>query len=161
MLEKLNQIYPVRYTAFLASVVLLVFTLLGAGVTGLSGWWPLLFLILSLVGLHDLNQNHHAILRNYPVIGHLRFMFEYIRPEIRQYFLESETDATPFSRAQRSLVYSRAKGDSDKRPFGTQLDVRAVGYEWINHSIATTQLSSHDFRIQIGGNACKQPYSIS
>lgn len=161
MLEKLNQIYPVRYTAFLASVVLLVFTLLGAGVTGLSGWWPLLFLILSLVGLHDLNQNHHAILRNYPVIGHLRFIFEYIRPEIRQYFLESETDATPFSRAQRSLVYSRAKGDSDKRPFGTQLDVRAVGYEWINHSIATTQLSSHDFRIQIGGNACKQPYSIS
>ena len=161
MLEKLNQIYPVRYTAFLASVVLLVFTLLGAGVTGLSGWWPLLFLILSVVGLHDLNQNHHAILRNYPVIGHLRFMFEYIRPEIRQYFLESETDATPFSRAQRSLVYSRAKGDSDKRPFGTQLDVRAVGYEWINHSIATTQLSSHDFRIQIGGNACKQPYSIS
>ena len=161
MLEKLNEIYPVRYTAFLASVVLLVFTLLGAGVTGLSGWWPVLFLFLSLVGLHDLKQEHHAILRNYPVIGHLRFMFEYIRPEIRQYFLESETDATPFSRAQRSLVYSRAKGDSDKRPFGTQLDIRAVGYEWINHSIATTQLQSHDFRIQIGGRACKQPYSMS
>ena len=161
MLEKVNEIYPVRYTAFLASVVLLVFTLLGAGVTGLSGWWPVLFLFLSLVGLHDLKQEHHAILRNYPVIGHLRFMFEYIRPEIRQYFLESETDATPFSRAQRSLVYSRAKGDSDKRPFGTQLDIRAVGYEWINHSIATTQLQSHDFRIQIGGSACKQPYSMS
>ena len=161
MLEKLNAIYPVRYTAFLVSVVLLVFTLLGAGVTGLSGWWPLLFLILSLVGLHDLNQEHHAVLRNYPVIGHLRFMFEYIRPEIRQYFLESETDATPFSRAQRSLVYSRAKGDSDKRPFGTQLDVRSVGYEWINHSIATTQLQGHDFRIQVGGSDCKQPYSMS
>ena len=161
MLEKLNEIYPVRYTAFLASVVLLVFTLLGAGVTGLSGWWPLLFLILSLVGLHDLKQEHHAVLRNYPVIGHLRFMLEYIRPEIRQYFLESETDATPFSRAQRSLVYSRAKGESDKRPFGTQLDVRAVGYEWINHSIATTQLQGHDFRIQVGGSDCKQPYSMS
>ena len=161
MLEKLNAIYPVRYTAFLVSVVLLVFTLLGAGVTGLSGWWPLLFLILSLVGLHDLKQEHHAVLRNYPVIGHLRFMFEYIRPEIRQYFLESETDATPFSRAQRSLVYSRAKGDSDKRPFGTQLDVRSVGYEWINHSIATTQLQGHDFRIQVGGSDCKQPYSMS
>ena len=161
MLEKLNAIYPVRYTAFLVSVVLLVFTLLGAGVTGLSGWWPLLFLILSLVGLHDLNQEHHAILRNYPVIGHLRFMFEYIRPEIRQYFLESETDATPFSRAQRSLVYSRAKGESDKRPFGTQLDVRSVGYEWINHSIATTRLQGHDFRIQVGGRDCKQPYSMS
>ena len=161
MLEKLNAIYPVRYTAFLVSVVLLVFTLLGAGVTGLSGWWPLLFLILSLVGLHDLKQEHHAVLRNYPVIGHLRFMLEYIRPEIRQYFLESETDATPFSRAQRSLVYSRAKGDSDKRPFGTQLDVRSVGYEWINHSIATTQLQGHDFRIQVGGRDCNQSYSMS
>ena len=161
MLEKLNQIYPVRYTAFLASVVLLVFTLLGAGVTGLSGWWPVLFLLLCLVGLHDLQQEHHAILRNYPVIGHLRFMLEYIRPEIRQYFLESETDASPFSRAQRSLVYSRAKGESDKRPFGTQLDVRAVGYEWINHSIATTVLKGHDFRIQVGGSTCTQPYSMS
>ena len=161
MLEKLNEIYPVRYTAFLASVILLVFTLLGAGVTGLSGWWPVLFLALSLLGLHDLQQEHHAILRNYPVIGHLRFMLEFIRPEIRQYFVESETDATPFSRAQRSLVYSRAKGESDKRPFGTQLDVRSVGYEWINHSIATTQLKSHNFRIQIGGSTCKQPYSMS
>lgn len=161
MLEKLNAIYPVRYTAFLASVVLLVFTLLGAGVTGLSGWWPVLFLCLSLIGLHDLQQEHHAILRNYPVIGHLRFMLEFIRPEIRQYFLESETDASPFSRAQRSLVYSRAKGESDKRPFGTQLDVRGIGYEWINHSISTTKLTSHDFRIQIGGSDCKHPYSMS
>ena len=117
MLEKLNAIYPVRYTAFLASVILLVFTLLGAGVTGLSGWWPVLFLCLSLIGLHDLQQEHHAILRNYPIIGHLRFLLEFIRPEIRQYFVESETDASPFSRAQRSLVYARAKGESDKRPF--------------------------------------------
>ena len=161
MLDKLNQIYPVRYTAFIASVVLLLFTLLGAGVTGLSGWWPLLFLVLSLIGLYDLQQQHHAILRNYPVIGHLRFMLETIRPEIRQYFLESETEAAPFSRAQRTLVYSRAKGASDKRPFGTQLDVRAVGYEWINHSIAPSQLHDHDFRVQVGGSACTQPYSIS
>lgn len=161
MLEKLNAIYPVRYTAFLASVILLVFTLLGAGVTGLSGWWPVLFLCLSLIGLHDLQQEHHAILRNYPIIGHLRFLLEFIRPEIRQYFVESETDASPFSRAQRSLVYARAKGESDKRPFGTQLDVRGIGYEWINHSIATTKLTSHDFRIQVGGSDCKWPYSMS
>ena len=161
MLDKLNQMYPVRYTAFIASVVLLIFTLLGAGVTGLSGWWPVFFLFLSLVGLYDLQQQHHAILRNYPVIGHLRFMLETIRPEIRQYFLESETEASPFSRAQRTLVYSRAKGASDKRPFGTQLDVRAVGYEWINHSVAPSQLHDHDFRVQVGGNACTQPYRIS
>jgi glutamate synthase domain-containing protein 2 len=161
MLDKLNQIFPVRYTAFIASVVLLIFTLLGAGVMGISGLWPCLFLFLSLVGLHDLQQTHHAILRNYPIIGHLRFMFEYIRPEIRQYFLESETEAAPFSRAQRTLVYSRAKGASDKRPFGTQLDVRAVGYEWINHSIAPSRLAGHDFRVTVGGPACTQPYDIS
>ena len=161
MLDKLNQIYPVRYTAFMASVVLLIFSLLGAGVMGLSGWWPTLFLLLSLIGLYDLQQAHHAILRNYPIIGHLRFMLETIRPEIRQYFLESETEASPFSRAQRTLVYSRAKGASDKRPFGTQLDVRAVGYEWINHSLAPSRLANHNFRVKVGGKDCTQPYDIS
>ena len=161
MLDKLNQIYPVRYTAFMAAVLLLIITLLGAGVMGLSGWWPTIFLLLSIVGLYDLQQSHHAILRNYPIIGHLRFMLETIRPEIRQYFLESETEASPFSRAQRTLVYSRAKGASDKRPFGTQLDVRAVGYEWINHSIAPSKLAGHDFRVKVGGKDCTQPYDIS
>jgi glutamate synthase domain-containing protein 2 len=161
MLDKLNQIYPVRYTAFIASAVLLVASLLGAGVLGLSSLWPLFFLALCAVGMYDLQQSHHAILRNYPIIGHLRFMLESIRPEIRQYFLESETEASPFSRAQRTLVYTRAKGQSDKRPFGTQLDVRAVGYEWINHSIAPTQLTGHDFRVTVGGKDCTQPYDIS
>lgn len=161
MLDKLNEIYPVRYTAFIASVVLLIFTLLGSGVMGVSGWWPLLFLTLSLIGLYDLQQQNHAILRNYPIIGHLRFMLETIRPEIRQYFLESETEATPFSRAQRTLIYSRAKGQSDKRPFGTQLDTRAVGYEWINHSMVPSVLQGHDFRVMVGGNACSKPYSMS
>ncbi len=161
MLDKLNQIYPVRYTAFIASVVFLVLSLLGAGALGLSGWWPMIFLALCGIGIYDLQQSHHAILRNYPIIGHLRFVLETIRPEIRQYFLESETEASPFSRAQRTLVYTRAKGQSDKRPFGTQLDVRAVGYEWINHSIAPTQLAGHDFRVKVGGKDCTQPYDIS
>ena len=161
MLDKLNQIYPVRYTAFIASVVFLVLSLLGAGALGLSGWWPMIFLALCGIGIYDLQQSHHAILRNYPIIGHLRFILETIRPEIRQYFLESETEASPFSRAQRTLVYTRAKGQSDKRPFGTQLNVRAVGYEWINHSIAPSQLASHDFRVKVGGKDCTQPYDIS
>jgi glutamate synthase domain-containing protein 2 len=79
------------------------------------------------------------MLRNYPVIGHLRFLLEFIRPEIRQYFIESDNEAVPFSRQQRSLVYQRAKGQPDKRPFGTQLDVQAaIGYEWINHSLQPT-----------------------
>ena len=161
MLDKLDQIYPVRYTAFIASVVLLVLSLLASGLTSLSPGWPLLFLILTLIGIYDLRQTHHAVLRNYPVIGHLRFMLEYIRPELRQYFLESETEATPFSRAQRTLVYSRAKSQADKRPFGTQLDVRAIGYEWINHSITPSHITSAPFRVRVGGAQCSHPYDLS
>jgi glutamate synthase domain-containing protein 2 len=90
------------------------------------------------------------VLRNYPVIGHLRFLLEFIRPEIRQYFIESDREARPFSRQQRSLVYQRAKGEPDKRPFGTQLDVHAQGYEWINHSMrphgAVARLPRHHRR---------------
>jgi glutamate synthase domain-containing protein 2 len=125
--------------------------------------WALLFVGLSMLGLRDLLQSKHAVLRNYPVIGHIRFLLEYIRPEIRQYFIEGDNEAAPFSRAQRSLVYARAKGESDKRPFGTQLDVSADGYEWINHSVAPTKIVSHDFRIAIGvqQNGCTQPYAAS
>ena len=129
-----------------------------------------LFAALTGVGLHDLRQERHAILRNYPVIGHLRFLLEYIRPEMRQYFIESDSEAAPFSRAQRSLVYQRAKGEPDNRPFGTQLNVTIAGYEWINHSMQPTTLADHDFRIVIGGTpnpatpsgfTCTQPYSAS
>ena len=161
MLDRLNQIYPVRYTAFLVAMAgfslsaLMVFA--GAG----HVLWLLFFGALTAIGAYDLKQQHHAVLRNYPIIGHLRFMLEYIRPEIRQYFLESETDAAPFSRAQRSLVYARAKGQSDKRPFGTQLDLRALGYEWLTHSIAPSRIETHDFRVPVGGDQCTQPYSMS
>ena len=117
-------------------------------------------LALVLLGLRDLAQTQHAILRNYPVIGHLRFALEFIRPEIRQYFIEGDTDEAPFSRTQRSLVYARAKGERDTRPFGTQLDVGADGYEWINHSLAPTRIASHDFRITIGPQTA-QPYEAS
>ena len=125
------------------------------------GWLPtLVFAALVAVGVHDLTQTKRAVLRNYPVIGHMRFFLEYIRPEMRQYFIESDTEAAPFSRSQRSLVYQRAKGEPDKRPFGTQLDVFKQGYEWINHSLAPTLIDSHDFRLTIGPERA-QPYSAS
>jgi glutamate synthase domain-containing protein 2 len=115
---------------------------------------------LFVLGWHDLRQTKRAVLRNYPVIGHIRYLLEYIRPEIRQYFIEGDHDTAPFSRQQRSLVYQRAKGDPDKRPFGTQRDVSHAGYEWINHSLCPTELPSHDFRVLIGA-ARAQPYSAS
>ena len=153
--------YPVRYTTFFISLggfCLSALVLLAGG--PFSVWLPL-FLVLSAIGVHDLLQTHHAILRNYPILGHLRFLLEFIRPEIRQYFIESENEAAPFSRAQRTLVYSRAKGQSDKRPFGTQLNVMGEGYEWLTHSIAPSQIASHDFRVEVGGKDCTQPYALS
>ena len=169
-INALDASLPVRYSfmvlcafgALLALFSLIVFNV---------GWLALLlFAGLTGVGVHDLKQTRHAILRNYPVIGHLRFLFEFIRPEIRQYFIESDSEAAPFSRAQRSLVYQRAKGEPDNQPFGTHLDVGKQGYEWVNHSMAPTKLATHDFRIWIGGSPdapsksaqpCTQPYHAS
>jgi glutamate synthase domain-containing protein 2 len=129
---------------------------------GFTIWhFLLIFGFLTLVGIYDCLQTKHAILRNYPVLGHMRFLLEFIRPEIRQYFIEGDNDKTPFSREQRTLVYSRSKAVADEIPFGTTLDVMAPGYQWINQSLAPTRLPSHDFRIEIGGKDCKQKYSAS
>jgi glutamate synthase domain-containing protein 2 len=160
----------VRYSTLALCVLMLLLSLFSMIAFGRGLLWFVLSGALLALGVHDLTQTRHAILRNYPVLGWLRFAFEFIRPEIRQYFIESDTEAQPFSRAQRSVVYQRAKGDPDNRPFGTQLDVGAEGYEWINHSLHPTQVDSHDFRIWIGGKPgasnpgvqpCTQPYSAS
>ncbi len=132
-------------------------------------WFPsiyiaiplLLFGGLAVIGTIDLIQTRHAVLRNYPLTAHIRFILEEIRPEIRQYFLESEKDGTPFSRDKRALVYQRAKRALDKRPFGTQNDVYASGYEWLQHSIAPRPVNKEPFRITIGGPDCTKPYSAS
>ena len=153
--------YPVRYTTFFIALAGLCFSLLMTLSSGQGYWMCLLFAALSAVGVHDLLQTQHAILRNYPILGHMRFLLEFIRPEIRQYFIENESEAAPFSRAQRSLVYARAKGQSDKRPFGTQLNVDETGYEWLTHSMAPTTIASADFRVHVGNTACSQPYDIS
>jgi glutamate synthase domain-containing protein 2 len=116
---------------------------------------------LTAVGIHDLIQKRHSILRNYPISAHLRFIFEAIRPEMRQYFFEGEKDGTPFSRDRRAVVYQRAKKALDVRPFGTQYDVYSIGYEWMAHSIAPAPVSSEHFRITVGGPDCTQPYSAS
>ena len=116
---------------------------------------------LAALGVWDLCQTRHAIMRNYPVIGHMRWLFEGIRPEIRQYLIESDQDEQPFSREQRSLVYQRAKGVEDKRPFGTREDVYAPGFAWLTHSVNAKHIDDHDFRVRIGGPDCKQPYDAS
>jgi len=101
------------------------------------------------------------VLRNYPISAHLRFMLEKIRPEMRQYFFEDEKHGLPFSRDKRAVVYQRAKNVLDKRPFGTQYDVYADGYEWMRHSIAPRPHAIAPFRVTIGGPDCASPYSAS
>ena len=154
------RLYPVRYSFLLFCFIAFALSLASLMAHRMGLLPALVFGTLVLVGLRDLQQSRHAVLRNYPVIGHLRFLFEYVRPEIRQYFIESDAEAAPFSRAQRSLVYQRAKGQPDNRPFGTQLDVARQGYEWINHSLFPTVLASSDFRVTIGATAA-QPYECS
>ena len=161
MLDRLNSVFPIRYATFFIALGGFCLSLLFTLVTGHGVFELCVFALLTGVGVHDLQQKHHSILRNYPILGHIRFMLEFIRPEIRQYFFENEIEATPFSRSQRSLVYSRAKGESDKHPFGTDIDVRATGYEWITHSISPSTIDSHDFRVLVGGDQCKNPYALS
>jgi len=129
--------------------------------------WPAvlwLFLIVApllVLGFHDVVQCKHALLRIYPVIGHGRYMMEGVRPEIQQYFVESNIDGTPFSREFRSIVYQRAKGDLDTRAFGTQRDVYRVGYEWMLHSLAPQGVIEAEPRVAIGGPDCRRPYQAS
>lgn len=129
-------------------------------------WTPVLWSLLVIVpvvlrGLADVFQTRQAVRRNFPLIGHGRYLLEQIRPEINQYFVESNSDGRPFSRNDRSVVYQRAKGELDTLPFGTQRDVYAAGYEWINHSLAPVEADHTAARVVVGGSACTQPYSAS
>ncbi|MFV9614840.1 MAG: FMN-binding glutamate synthase family protein [Gammaproteobacteria bacterium] len=128
-----------------------------------SGAYWLFIIILPLIGLglYDLAQRKHTILRLYPVIGRLRYLFESIRPEIQQYFVESDTNGQPINREFRALVYQRAKGQRDTRPFGTLFDVYRNGAEWINHSLAAKPVYDKNPRIHFGGPDCSQPYQAS
>jgi len=150
-----------RYAFFAGCVA---FSLASLPFLSHSGVWPFTLITgaLSLLGLFDLLQSAHAVRRNYPILGNIRYLVEGIRPEIRQYLLESDSDALPFSRAQRSLVYSRAKNETADRPFGTLVDVYQPGFEFISHSMRPAPLSDPDgFRVTIGGPQCTQPYSAS
>lgn len=151
-----------RY-AFFAGCVLATLVCLPL-LPGQAWLWPLALLAgaLTLLGLHDLLQTRHAVLRNYPVLGHIRYLVEGIRPEIRQYLLEGDAEQLPFSRSQRSLVYARAKNEPADRPFGTQSDVYQTGFEFISHSmLPAAHGNPDDFRVTIGGPQCRQPYSAS
>ncbi|MEZ0130970.1 glutamate synthase-related protein, partial [Flavobacterium sp. LBUM151] len=117
--------------------------------------------ILLVVGVYNTTQKKHAILRNFPVLGYFRYLFEMIAPEIQQYFIERSTDGRPFSRNQRSLVYQRAKNIDSSTPFGTQQNLNVETYEGIKHSIFPAKVNEELPRVLVGGKDCKQPYLAS
>ena len=151
----------VRQGFIVISIVMIVLITTWSAYWHAAHWFFLVLLPLIGLGIYDMVQRRHTILRLYPVIGHFRFLFESVRKEIQQYFVESDTDGRPVSREFRSLVYQRAKGVRDTRPFGTIFDVYRDGHEWINHSLAPKEIADHDPRIIFGETNCKQPYAAS
>ncbi len=124
---------PTRYLPFVLCLLLLALAAFVADASPFAWIGVAILAGLSLLGVWDLFQRSHSILRNYPLIGHIRWVAELVRPEIRQYLVEADEEAVPFSRSQRSLVYERAKGEPGEHPFGTLLDVYRNGYEFFTH----------------------------
>jgi glutamate synthase domain-containing protein 2 len=145
-----------RFSALALAVVLLI-----AGL--LLGWWWLAVLgaLVTALGAYDLIQRRHSILRNYPILGHARFMLEAIRPELQQYFIERNFDGRPFDRDTRTSIYERAKGVKDEQAYGTERDTTAVGYEWLMHSTAPKDPPEEVPRVRIGGPDCARPYDMA
>jgi glutamate synthase domain-containing protein 2 len=158
-------IQKLRSLVFYAVVVLSVVSAWAAwAVEPACGWALVVTVPLAILGIHDLVQTSHSLLRNYPIIGHLRFLIEDVGPELRQYIVEDDTEGAPFTRDQRSVMYQRAKDTVDKKPFGTELDVYRSGYTWMQHSMAPRDPVAEpwrNLRVDIGGNDCKRPYSAS
>ncbi|WP_423822333.1 glutamate synthase-related protein [Salinisphaera sp. SPP-AMP-43] len=144
--------------------VYLAFTLIVTAVLAVVApawlWVAAILIALAVLGAWDL-RSHHNVLRNFPILGHLRYMMEFLRPELRQYFFESETSGRPFNREQREIIYSRARGGSDTSPFGTMRDFEDAGFSFSQHSMAPKTLDAAHARVTIGNSQCAQPYSSS
>lgn len=150
---------------FLSVGVLALLVAVAGWAAILGHWaWLVLFAVLAaflVLGVYDLVQRRHAILRNYPIIGHLRYLLEGIRPELQQYFIERNWDGRPFDRDVRSIIYQRAKGIHGEQAFGTERDVNKVGYEYLVHSTVPLSEADEPPRVVVGGPDCGRPYSMA
>ncbi|MZR14601.1 FMN-binding glutamate synthase family protein [Maritimibacter sp. DP07] len=154
--------HQIRYMPYL---LLILAVPAGIALAFVAPFWGGVIAALGLVGAamgtYDLVQRKRAVLKNYPVLARMRFFLESIRPEIRQYFLESDHEEVPFSREQRALVYRRSKNLEGLRPFGSLKKQNDIGHEWINHSVQPRHLENHDFRVTFGAGSCAKPYEAS
>lgn len=147
------------FTTFIGLNILVA--ILGLTISIYYFLWLIITVPLLYFAVVHSNQKRHAILRNYPVVGLFRYAFESIRPELRQYFWESDTDGTPFNRRQRSIVYQRAKNERETVAFGMQTDPNQIGNEWVAHSVFPVKIEDKDLRTDVGNTQCAQPYSMS
>ncbi|MCL8381332.1 FMN-binding glutamate synthase family protein [Xanthobacter aminoxidans] len=151
-----------RWSVFIAVTVIALVSLLLSFTSHQA--WLIVFCVLFplvLVGIFDVTQSEHSLLRNYPVIGSVRWIFEAMRPYLRQYLMEDDQSERPYNREDRSIIYARAKNEEDRQPFGTELDTYAAEYEWMTHSLAPAPVAHEPFRVTVGGSACAKPYSAS
>jgi glutamate synthase domain-containing protein 2 len=152
----------IRLVPMQVSIVLSILFLALGFLFSFHFWWPLIiFVPLALLGLYDFSQPKHSLLRNYPIMGRMRFFLEALGAPIHQYFIESNQDGAPFNRDWRALMYQRAKGIEAKKPFGTEMDVYKTNYEWLNHSLTPRPIAEEEPRVTIGGPQCSKPYSAS
>src|SRR3954470_8670825 len=152
-----------RFVPFLATLVLFALAVAGAVLLGGVGWVvaAAVLAVPALLGVHDLTQRRHSILRNYPLLGHARFLMEKVRPELQQYFIERNYDGRPYDRDTRTSIYERAKGIKDEQAYGTERDVAEPGYEWLLHSAHPVEEPKDLPRVRVGGPDCTQPYDMA
>ncbi|WP_242919499.1 FMN-binding glutamate synthase family protein [Pontibacter liquoris] len=157
MASKISVRQTLSYAFIATYLVILFFSILTPSML----WLLAVIAPLHLLYFRNIRQNRHTLLRNYPLVGYLRYIFESFRPEFRQYFFESDTDGKPFSRRQRSIVYQRAKNERQTVPFGMQSNSQEVGYEWIAHTMFPVKVKAEALRVNVGSSRCTQPYSAS
>lgn len=151
-----------RYIPFILVLVLTLVTLgLGLGVSTAFLWPFALLGILLVIGVWDLVQTSHTLRRLYPISAHLRWFFEWLRPYLREYLLDNDSEGRPYSHDQRALIYRRAKNVESVQAFGTPMDLYSPRHEWINHSLAGRFQNVEEYRLLIGGDSCSKPYSAS
>ena len=131
------------------------------GIVDTLRWGLVITLPLLLLAAYDFFQRKHTLWRNYPLLAHIRWIMEDLRPYARAYVVEGDLEGRPFNHQQRALVYARAKGQLDSHPFGTELDVYSDEYEWLAHSIVPNAQAPLEWRVDVGSRQCAQPYSAA
>lgn len=98
-------------------------------------WWAWILIVLALIAIRDITQRKHTIRHNFPVIGHIRYLFESIGPEIRQYFVANNREELPFNRIERGWVYASSKNENNYEGFGTDRDIYAHQHIFVNNAM--------------------------